>query len=79
MLHLTDGGAHRMKIEFASEGAKTAPAIFGTGYSFLTESVTAANLTMIYIFLQIAYLLWKWHKEVNEEKKRNGKRLNPKD
>lgn len=57
------GNFHNMRTATAIETAKAAPAVVGTSISILTLNEAVAVVTLIYILLQMAYLIWKWRKE----------------
>lgn len=60
----TDGG--KMKLDFQAETIKAAPAVAGTITSAVTLNQCVAIATMIYVCLQILYLLWKWRREAGK-------------
>ncbi len=61
-------GHHNMKAETTIETAKAVPAVGGAMlYSFtLNEAVALA--TLIYIVLQVGYLIWKWRREAARDR-----------
>lgn len=60
-----NNGDH-MKIEAQIEAVKGVPAVAGTVYSAITLNEAVAVVTLIYVTLQIIYLLWKWRKEARD-------------
>lgn len=59
----TARGKDNMKLTFQEEAVKAAPAIGGAILSGITLNQCVALATLLYILIQIGYLLWKWHKE----------------
>jgi len=59
----------RMKHDTIIESAKAVPAVGGAVYSAITLNDAVMIATLIYIILQAAYLIWKWHKEATKIKK----------
>lgn len=54
-----------MVKDVAVEGAKASPPVAVVTASiadFWTINHTVAALTMVYLLLQIAWLLWRWHR-----------------
>ncbi len=51
------------RIEAAAQTAKSAPALAGVFYYGLTLNEMVAIVTIFYIALQCAYLVWKWVRE----------------
>jgi len=56
-------GHHSMKTEKSIETVKAVPAIGGAVTYSITLNEVVAIATILYIALQIAYLIWKWRKE----------------
>ncbi len=56
-----------MKPEITAEAIKAAPpiALFGVG---LTLNDIVASATLIYIALQVGYLIWKWRRELRKSR-----------
>ena len=50
--------------EFKVQSVKAAPAVAGAIFSGVTLNETVAIVTIIYVVLQILYLIWKWHREI---------------
>ena len=57
---------HSMKVETQLETLRAVPAVAGTLFSAVTLNEMVAVATLIYITIQIFYLLWKWHKELKK-------------
>lgn len=57
-----------MRLEFQAETIKATPAIAGTILSGLTLNEMVATATLIYVLVQIAYLIWKWRREIKDGK-----------
>ena len=55
-----------MKVETQLETLRAVPAVAGTLFSAVTLNEMVAVATLIYITIQIFYLLWKWHKELKK-------------
>lgn len=51
------------KQETVIETAKAVPAVGGAIASALTLNEALAVVTILYILLQAAYLIWKWRRE----------------
>lgn len=63
---MTSSGNHPLRHETAIETAKAIPALFGAGFSAVTLNEAVAVVTLIYILLQVAYLIWKWRREARK-------------
>ena len=59
--------------EFQVETLKAAPALVGAGFAGYTLNEWVAIVTIIYILLQAAYLLWKWRREAKSKRLPDGK------
>lgn len=57
-----------MRLEFQTETAKAVPAVVGTIWSGVTLNQMVATATLIYVVVQIAYLVWKWRREIKDGK-----------
>lgn len=58
-----------MKAEIAQEGLKASPPVAVSAYTAaqgLTLNEIVAIATLIYIALQVGYLLWKWWREAKK-------------
>lgn len=56
-------GTHGMKSETGIESAKAAGAITLGFASAATMNQVLAVVTILYVLLQAAYLIWKWRRE----------------
>jgi len=52
-----------MKQETVTQAISATPAVGGATYSVITLNEAVAIMTMLYIGLQMVYLIWKWRKE----------------
>lgn len=52
-----------LKHETAEQTLKALPAIGGTAIAGLTLNEWVAVATLIYVVLQIGFLIWKWRQE----------------
>jgi hypothetical protein len=59
-------------MEAKIETAKAAPALAGATYSMLTLNEWVAVVTILYVLMQMAYLVWKWWHEAKAKRNRNG-------
>lgn len=59
-------GHHSMKTETTIETAKAVPALGGAMLYSITLNEVVAVVTIIYILLQAAYLIWKWRREASK-------------
>lgn len=59
-------GYHGMKTETVIQSANAAPAVGGTILAVATLNEWVAIATLVYILLQSAFLVWKWHKEAKK-------------
>jgi len=56
-----------MKFEIQEQAANSVPALFLAGASAITMNAIIGIVTVFYILLQAAYLIWKWHREASFE------------
>jgi hypothetical protein len=61
-------GNPTLRHETTIETAKALPAVAGATIAGLTLNEVVAAVTILYILLQSAYLLWKWRKEAQKGK-----------
>lgn len=59
-----------MKHEVNIETLKAVPAVGGAVAYNLTLNEWVAVATLLYILLQIGYLMWKWRREAKAPKRR---------
>lgn len=59
-------GKNLMDHEFKIQTAKATPAVAGAVFSGVTLNETVAIVTIIYVLLQIGYLIWKWRRESSQ-------------
>lgn len=60
-----------MKAAIAGEGLKAAPPVTVTAWAWMSGldvNDAVADATLIYIGLQVGYLLWKWVREIKKGK-----------
>ncbi len=60
-------GTHSVRQDTAIETMKAVPAVTGATLATLTLNEWVAVATFIYICLQSAFLLWKWHRAANKK------------
>lgn len=60
---MSQGHHNSMKTETTIETAKAVPAIGGAMLYSVTLNEAVALATLVYIVLQVAYLIWKWRRE----------------
>ncbi len=63
-----DHKANAMNMELKIQGVQAAPAVTGAVYSAITFNEVVMVLTGVYVLLQIAYLIWKWRREIKVDK-----------
>lgn len=66
--------------DIAVEGAKATPPVAvltNAAANGWTMTQTAAALTIVYLALQIGYLLWKWHNERADRRAREAAACGP--
>lgn len=61
-------GNTQLKHEVNIEGTKFSVAAFGALFSYLTLNEWVALATLVYIVLQIAFLIYKWSCQVKDRK-----------
>lgn len=52
-----------LKHETLEQAAKAVPAVGGAAVAGITLNEWVAIVTIIYVLVQTAFLIWKWHKE----------------
>ena len=52
-----------MRHDVQLEIAKSSPAIAGAAWYSITLNEGVAIVTIVYILVQLAYLIWKWRRE----------------
>lgn len=57
------GGTESVKHEAVTEAIKSVPAVSGAVVSAVTLNEALGIVTIGYILLQAAYLVWKWRRE----------------
>lgn len=57
-----------MKHETIIESGKTVPALVGATIAGYTLNEVVALVTIIYILLQAAFLIWKWRRQAKLDK-----------
>jgi cystathionine beta-lyase/cystathionine gamma-synthase len=57
-----------MQHAVSTEAAKAVPAVVGAAAAWVTPSGYAAAVTIFYVVLQAAYLIWKWRREAKQGK-----------
>lgn len=65
---MTDQRAE-MARDVATAGLHSAPGVIGSILSILTLNNIVAFVTLVFLCLQIAYLLWKWRREVRAHRR----------
>jgi len=58
-----------MKFEIQNQTVNAVPALGGAMLYSITLNEIVAIVTVIYIVLQMAYLIWKWHREASVKPK----------
>jgi len=69
-----------MNPEIVSQAAKAAPPVVVSTAAFLGDfslNNAIGVLTMLYLVLQVGYLLWKWRTEREDRKVARKARLKP--
>ena len=61
-------GITSMKHETSIETAKAVPAVVGATIAGLTLNEIVALVTILYVLLQSAFLIWKWHRQAKLDK-----------
>ena len=57
-----------MKQETVIQAKLATPAVAGATIAGITLNEIVAGVTAIYVLVQLAYLIWKWHKEYKQGK-----------
>ncbi|MGE4335230.1 MAG: hypothetical protein AB7E55_04545 [Pigmentiphaga sp.] len=64
-----------LATQTAAEAAKAAPPVAVTIAAVadgFTVNHAVAGATLLYIVLQAGYLIWKWRRDMREDRRRNG-------